>query len=108
MNNEDPSNALTIKIKNIGDGFIATYDLIDLDQGCGGGGFFAASTMGEVMKEIEIMSQDKTEWFIDISYDPRFAYPYFEDGIKEMSQSWFDGIRDPKPKAMESPEPTFS
>ena len=98
MNNEDPSDALTIKIKNIGDGFIATYDLIDLDQGCGGGGFFAASTMNEVMEKIEIMSQDKTGWFIDISYDPRFAYPYFEDGIKEMSQAWFDGIKNPKPK----------
>lgn len=97
MNNEEPSDALTIKIRNVGDGFLASYDLIDLDQGCGGGGTFAASTMGEVMEKIEDLSSDKVGWFIDISYDPRYAHAYFEDSIKEMNQSWFDNIQNPKP-----------
>ena len=88
---------LTIKIRNIGDGLIVEYSELDLDQGCGGSGYFAASTMDEVLKKAQIMSVGKDDWYIKIDYDPVHVTPYFIDEIKLQSQSWFDNIKNPKP-----------
>ncbi len=79
MNNEEHHMQITFKVINIGDGLIVDYGEIDRNQGCGGSGYFAASTMDEVIERVQIMLGDKNNWHISFNYDPSVKTPHFDD-----------------------------
>jgi hypothetical protein len=70
---------ITFKVINIGDGLIVDYSEIDRRQGCGGSGYFAASTMDEVIDRVKIMLVDKDDCHISFNYDPSAQTPHFDD-----------------------------